>query len=880
LSARSLPLDVSSAAPRRESVAFERAEVEGTVSARFEAIAARHPERIAVRGPEASWTYARLLAAAHRIARALAAENPDPARPVALCASPGPLLFAAMLGTLEAGRFYVPLDPDLGDGWLRSVVGEADAVLALADGSGEAAWRRNAGRGPVLRLERLAAGDRTDPRDGGRPRTSPDDLAYVLFTSGSTGSPKGVLQSHRNLLHNAYKLSHGLGIAPGDRLSLLSSCSFGASVSDVYGALLNGACVCPFSLRGDGLLRLRAFVANEGISILHCVPSVFRRLASSLDGTEDFSKLRMVKLGGESVLSSDYELYRRRFPKTSIFHVGLGATEMSVIRQWFAGPETGCPSPVAPLGYEVDGTEVVLLDEDGAPAPGDTGEIAVVSRTLAVGYWRRPELTAQEFLPAPGRGDGRRMWRTGDLGKLLPDGCLLYLGRLDSRVKVRGHRVELAGVEAALSELPGVREAAVQARDGASPGQTRLVAYVVRDAPGRPDAGSLRRSLRERLAEPMIPSVFVFPEALPRTGNGKIDRGALPAPNTARPETGTPYRAPGDDVEERIAWLFAELLGIDRVGADDDFFDLGGDSLLVVEALLRLSDLFGREIALTEFIEAATPSALASRVRGAAAGAALPSGLIALRGGNGARPIFFAPGGTGDGEDLLDGARLARRLGPGRPVVGFRAGPPPYGSARELATECVRRMRALEPEGPYTLVGECIGGILVHAMALELVASGQEVALLVLLDTPFPDARRRFLHRLHPVREPWGDNLARRLRHHFRAVGRLESGRARYLLEKARVAARAIRSLRWRRRVARQRAEYVRTLLSHGLSRFPGRAHLILSDERRGQDMAARWAPFAASWTIGEVPGDHNTYIREHVDCVAEAMRSWLPRTD
>jgi amino acid adenylation domain-containing protein len=849
------------------------------VTARFEAVAARHAGRVAVHMPQATWTYAQLQTAAHGVAHALLAGNPDRSRPVALCASAGPLLLAAMLGALEAGCFYVPLDPDLGDGWLRSVVDEADAVLTLADGRGAAVWARSGGRGPVLRLEDIVARPTEGPAGGGS-AASPDDLAYVLFTSGSTGSPKGVLQTHRNLLHNAYKLSHGLRIRPEDRLSLLSSCSFGASVSDVYGALLNGASVHPFSLRGDGLLRLRSFVEQEAISILHSVPSVFRRLASSLDGTENFSKLRMLKLGGEPVLSSDYELYRACFPKSSVFHVGFGATEISIIRQWFAGPETGCPWPVAPLGYEVDGTKVVLLDERGEPAAGDTGEIAVVSRTLAVGYWRQPELTAKEFLPAPGHGDGSRMWRTGDLGRLLPDGCLLHLGRLDSRVKVRGHRVELAAVEGLLGGLPGVREAAVAARDGPSPGDNRLVAYVVREEPGRPDGGSLRRSLRERLAEPMIPSIFVFLEALPRTQNGKIDRGALPAPGAARPDMGTPYRAPHDDVEERIAWLFAELLRIDRVGTDDDFFELGGDSLLVVEALLRLSDLFGREVALTEFIEAATPSALASRIRGAGDEARLPAGLITLRSGRGRRPIFFVPGGTGDGEDLLDGARLARRLGPGRAVVGFRAGPPPYGSARELAAEYVRRMRELEPEGPYTLVGECIGGILVHAMAGDLVASGGEVALLVLLDTPFPDARRRFLHRLHPLREPWGDNLARRLKHHYRTVGRLESGRVRYVLEKARVALRAFGSLRRRRRIARQRAEYVRALLDDAPRPFPGHAHLILSQERRGRNVAGSWAPLASSWTIEEVPGDHNTYIREHVDRVAEAMRGWLEKAD
>lgn len=851
------------------ATAFEAGEIEASVVRRFERIVAAHGDREAVRMPGGRWTYAALNAAANRIAHRLLADGSDPSLPVVLCLDAGPHLFAAMLGTLKAGRFYVPIDPALPEGRRRAILVEAEPGLVVAEGAaaGGAPWldgRR------VARAEELLSGG---PGENPPPRVTADDLAYVLFTSGSTGAPKGVVQTHRNLLHNTFKLTSGLGIGPEDRLSLVASPSLGASVSDVFGALLNGAAVCPLSLKGDGVLRLRFFLQDEGITILHCVPGVFRRFAASLDGGEDLSRLRLVKLGGEAVLRSDFELYRERLPRDCVFHVGLGATEVGVIRQWFAGRDASFPGRIAPVGYAVDGTEVLLLDEAGRPARGDTGEIAVVARSLPVGYWRRADLTARAFPPAPGR-PGMRMFRTGDLGRLLPDGCLLYLGRNDSRVKVRGYRVEIAEVEAALASLPAVREAAVVADEG--PGGTRLVAYVAPAAPA-PGVGSLRRALGALLPDPMIPARFVFVESLPRTDGGKVDRAALPRPGAARPELETPFADPADALEGRVAGLFADLLDLEGVGADDDFFDLGGDSLLVVEALLRLKEEFGREIAVTDFIEASTPAALAARLRDGAPGRA--SDLVVLqRGTVEGPPVFLVPGGTGEGEDLLVVARLARFLGPEHTVLAFRSGPSPGGAPSVKAAEYIERLKAAAPQGPYWLVGECVGGILAHAIAGELDARGERVALLALLDTPFPTPRRRLLHWVHWLRSPWGDNIVRRIGHHRRAVGRLESGRARYVFEKGRTALRALLSLgyRERRRLTRRRAAYVGALLAARPQPFRGPALAVLSEERRGQGTASAWAPLVESLTVVDCPGDHHTYIREHAARVAEVLRGWI----
>lgn len=855
----------------RTFVPFEKSEIEQSIGSRFEKIARAHPHRAAVREPGGVLTYAALDAAANRVGRAIVSGLPGGSGPVALLLEAGAPLFAAMLGTLKAGRFYVPLDPALGVARLAAVFRELDAGVLLTDRAHLPAAKSLAGAGvAVWRADEIAARGPSEPL---LLPVSPGALAYVLFTSGSTGSPKGVMQSHRNVLHNLMKLTNGLEIGPDDRLTLLSSPSFGASVSDIFGALVNGAAVCPFSLRGDGLRRLREFLAREGVTIYHSVPSVFRAFCATLGDGPDLSRLRILKLGGEAVLESDFELYRSRFPKSCVFHVGLGSTEMNVIRQWFAGHDTPWPG-APPLGYSVDGTEIVLLDEEGRETTGE-GEVAVVAATLPVGYWKDPARTAEAFPAVAGR-EGVRLYRTGDLARELPDGCLLYAGRRDFRVKVRGHRVEPTQVEAALAAVEGVREAAVVGRLGA--GGMRLVAYVaLREGTGR-GVGALRRALSLLLPDHMVPSSFVFLETLPRTATGKIDREALPAPEPVRPPLETSFVEPRDDVEETVARVFAEVLALDRVGVEDDFFALGGSSLSAIEALARLSSLLDTELSAAELLEAPTPAALAARALRRAA--SLPGGLVRLQEGEkDRRPVFLVPGGAGDGEDLIVGARLARHVGLAFPFYGFRSGPAPHPPVEELAGRHVRQLRAAAPAGPYLLVGECVGGILALAMARRLREEGEEVALLALLDTPFPTRRRRWLHALRWLRAPWGDNLVRRLRHHGRVLRALDpGGRRAYAAEKVRVAARAVAPGRRaaERPARRQRASYVGRLLAAAPEPFGGSVHLLESEEGRRQAVAAAWSRILTRVTIARVPGDHATYIREHVDSVAGVLRAWL----
>jgi amino acid adenylation domain-containing protein len=856
------------------SFAFDPSEIEQSVGARFEEVARRFPERPAVREPGRVTTYAELAAASDRMARALAERLRGAPGPVVLLLPAGAPLFASMLGALRAGRFYVPLDPALPPARLEATVRVLDAAVLLTDRDGLDLGRRLAGEGvPAWAVEELLA---SSPAPDAAAPVSPDDLAYVLFTSGSTGAPKGVMQSHRNVLHNAMKLANGLAIRPEDRLTLLSSVSFGASVSDIFGALLTGASVCPYSLSGDGLRRLPEFLSREAITIYHSVPSVFRSFSSTLDGCEDLSRLRVVKLGGEAVLASDLELYRRRFPRSCLFHVGLGATEMNVIRQWFADHETPWPGG-SPLGYAVDGTEVVLLDEAGNPTEGE-GEIGVVARTLAVGYWKDPSGTAATFLPVPGL-PGARLYRTGDLGRMLPDGCLLHIGRKDERLKVRGHRVETAEVEAALLAVPGVDEAAAAGID--TPEGARLTAWVVRGFPDGPGIGELRRALSEKLPGYMVPSSFVFLAALPRTPTGKVDRKSLPEPGRSRPPLEFAPREPRSEAEATAARAFAQVLGLEPVGVEDDFFELGGDSLSAVELLVSLSDALGAELSAADLLEAPTPAALAARA--GREGGEPPGSLVRLQEGD-RKPVFLVPGGAGDGEDLFAARRLSRLVGGGFPFLCFRSGPPPHPPVDELAARCIGELRAAAPRGPYVLVGDCVGGILAFAMARRLRSEGEEIALLALLDTPYPALGRRFQSGLLR-RAPWADRLLQRLfyfrdrlRYHAGVFRDLRGGRLAYALRVAGVGARGFAPAETarEREAADRRASYVGALLGWRPASFDGRLCVVESEEGRRRGYGEAWSRLAAGSEIVRVPGDHASFILEHGKLVASALERWL----
>jgi amino acid adenylation domain-containing protein len=618
--ARATPPSVG---PTNPFVVFPREDVDGSVPARFERQVEIHAGRIAVKTGAHTLTYAELNRAANRIAHAILARRGADPEPVALLLEHGTPMVAALLGVLKAGKFYVPLDPSYPHARLVYMLEDSESGLVLTS------------RRLHLLAEQLATRDQAlldiddlGPEDEDTPglAIAPDAFLDILYTSGSTGRPKGVVENHRNVLGFTRARTNSCHFAADDRLSLLQSFSFSGCATPLFGALLNGAALYPHDLRATGPMDLGQWLIQEEITVSFMVASTFRQMASTLTGEERFPRLRLLRIGGEPVYPRDVALYKRHFGHGCLLLNSLGSSEMKNISEYFIDERTEIAGEHVPVGYPVDGVQVLLLDENGRPvARGEIGEIVVKTRYIAPIYWRRPEETRATFLPDPAGGD-ERLYRTGDLGRVLPDGALVHLGRRDAQVKVRGHRIEIADVESAVLDLPEVEQAAVVARSTES-GTSRLIAYLV-PAAGPMPVARLRRRLLERLPDYMVPAVFVWLDALPLNSSGKVDRRNLPDPAGARPDVESPYVAPRNSIERAVAAIWAEVLQLERLGVEDNFLELGGDSLQATRVLVRIRAAFGADIPLREMFAAHTvaeqAAALAGRQAAGDSGSAEP----------------------------------------------------------------------------------------------------------------------------------------------------------------------------------------------------------------------------------------------------------------
>ncbi|HEY3570033.1 MAG TPA: amino acid adenylation domain-containing protein [Thermoanaerobaculia bacterium] len=547
--------------------------------------AARQPEKPALVAAAETVSYGEMDLRANRLAHGLIRRGAGPERVVAVCLERSPAVAVACLAVLKTGAAYLPLDPLHPPERRAAMVADAGAVAVID-------------RGELAVLEE-AAGEETAPSV----RPGAEGLAYVIFTSGSTGRPKGSGVSHAGLANLCayYAAVHGLG--PDDRHLQIGAPGFDLVVSEIWPALAAGATLCfaPADAAGSPP-RLLDWLRGAEVTAAF-LPTPLREVL--LDEPDAAAiPLRSLSTGGDRLT--------RRPPEAAPWTLWnfYGPSECTVMS---TGGEVGpAEEGVPPIGRPVAGARVYLLDRGGSlTPPGAPGELWVGGAPVGRGYLGRPELTADRFRPDPFGPPGARLYRTGDLARFRPDGQLDYLGRIDNQVKIRGFRVELGEVEAALLALPQVREGVVAARE-VSPGDKRLVAYVV-GREGEVPAAELRDALRRALPEGMIPAVFVALPALPRSANGKVDRKALPAPEWTK-EGGSAGTAPRTPLEEMLAGLWAELLGRDRIGVDEDFFESGGHSLLATRLVARVRAAFGVELPVRAVFEAPTVAELAARI--------------------------------------------------------------------------------------------------------------------------------------------------------------------------------------------------------------------------------------------------------------------------
>jgi amino acid adenylation domain-containing protein len=592
--------------PKNAFNPFTNTAIEQSIVTRFEQQVKQYATHVAVKDSYMTFTYEALNQNANRVAHALMKRR-RLEEAVVLLLDQDAALLVAILGILKAGKIYVPLDYWHPEDRIKYMVTDAQASAILTNSRHLALAERLAGSGcDVLNIDEL---DMNLCSENHNLLLSPDTLAYIYYTSGSTGQPKGVVDTHRNVLHNIMRYTNTLHICPNDRLSLLQSASFSGAVSNIFGALLNGASVFPFDLHEQGMGSLGAWLRQEEITIYHSVPMIFRNF---LNGTERFPNLRVVRLEGDQAAPIDVELYKKYLGSDCILVNGLGATETGITRQLFINKQTLLTQNVVPVGYAVEDMEILLLGDDNiVVGSNDVGEITVKSRYLASGYWRRPDLTSAAFLPSS-EGDVR-MYRTGDLGRMLPDGALIHLGRKNFQSKIRGHTIDFAEVEAALLQIGTLKEVVVVIRED-RPGDQRLVAYLVPDDKLALSVSMMRQLLAETVPDYMIPSIFILLEALPLSPNNKLDRRALPAPNGTRPNLQEAFVAARTSEEELLVDIWTAVLNVEQVGVHDNFFDLGGHSLLVAQVINQVRDLFQVELPLKVFFNKPTIAGVAEQI--------------------------------------------------------------------------------------------------------------------------------------------------------------------------------------------------------------------------------------------------------------------------
>ncbi|HEV2146075.1 MAG TPA: amino acid adenylation domain-containing protein [Longimicrobiaceae bacterium] len=700
----------------------------------FEEQAARTPDRVAVRCGERTLTYAALDGEAGRFAHHLRGRGVLPGERVGVCVERSAEMMVALLGVLKAGAAYVPLDPsypperlslvleDAGIGVLVTqeslrtrLPGHAAGVVSLDADAEEIA------RSPATPVSGAAA----DPRGP----------AYVIYTSGSTGRPKGVVVPHRAVVNFVCSIRERPGVSAGDVLAAVTTLSFDISVLELFVPLTAGGevAVMPREVVTDGAL-LAEELERCGATILQGTPALWRLLLEG--GWEGKPGLTML-CGGEAL---PWELAARLLERGGSLWNMYGPTETTI---WSAVHRVGPTDGAAVIGGPVDGTQLYVLDAGLRPVPqGVPGELYIGGDGVADGYLGRPELTAERFVPDPfGDRPGARLYRTGDVVRGSGAG-MRFLGRTDQQMKVRGHRIEPGEIEAVLVRHPAVAQAVVVARADAS-GEKRLAAYVVAEPGAAPVAEALQAHAREHLPAYMVPSLFVVLDAFPLTPNGKVDRKALPDPASAPRVVSERYVAPATATETAVVEVWEALLGVSPVGVLDDFFLLGGHSMLAVRMMAQLRRRFGVELPLAILFERPTVRDLA-RVIGEDAQPGRWSPLVPIQPQGTRTPLFFV---HPVGGQVLCYADLARSLGTDQPFYALQAsGLAEVGdrevSIEEMAAEYVSAIREVQPHGPYVLGGWSFGGFVAFAMAQQLREAGEEVALLVLLDSESPEAAR------------------------------------------------------------------------------------------------------------------------------------------
>ncbi len=831
------------------------------LAALFSRRAATQPDATAVIDGGRRLTYAEIEQRANQVANHLVGAGLKPGQFVGVRGECSARFVWEILGVLRAGGAYVPVpddEPAERLKWIR----QSCAVL-LPD----AAVYEGASTAPVDR--------KTDA-------TSP---AYLLFTSGSTGTPKGVVVPHRAVTRLVWNTDY-VTFREDDVVAFASNPNFDATTFEIWGALLNGGAlvVTPRDtlLSPDALAR---HIEWHHITVMFLTTSLFNRLAHEAPAM--FAPLRTLVFGGEAADAASIRLVLEHGKPRTLVN-GYGPTETTT----FAVCHTigKLDGDAVPIGRPIANTSVFILDGALQPSPmGVPGEIHIGGPGVALGYHEAPELTAAKF-PTTEFG---RLYRTGDLARWLADGTIEYLGRRDSQVKLRGFRIELGEIESALKRHPQVRQAAVVAQSQNGHVES-LSAFVVPQRGQRADNEELRKFLTQHLPAHMIPSAFVCLEALPLTANGKLDTRMLPPPNTG--SGATESIAPRNNDERRVAEIWSRVLRRPAPSVREDFFASGGHSLLALRMLSEIRREIGVEIPAQRLFETPTIEGLAAFVTEHSVFERRPGNFLVQiqRGESSTPPLFLIPGGWGGETEFLVYGGLSRQIDPAMPVWGLRArgtrsGELPHMSVSEMAGDYVREIRRVQPHGPYRIAGECVGGICAYEIASLLEKEGEEVALLVLLDTVVP-AQRHLKDYIdseaqRQAAEARRASMPNRIRHHLRKMSGLSLGKKigyifSRLLNRGKTGRPAEAPVVEQH--PRGQKDYPITLLRHTLeSAYHGTVTLLIDEESSQAHGKLGWDKMPLGHLETHIlPGTHLSYIRENAATTAAKLREIIAQAN
>lgn len=729
----------------------------------FEEQAARRPHSCAALLGSESLSYRQLNTRANQLARYLRESGVKPETLVAVCLERSLDAIVAFLAILKAGGAYVPLDPAYPAERISYILSDSGCRLLISNQ--HAIEHTSPGDTPVLLM------DAPPPEVAGfsgenlEPIATSGNLAYVIYTSGSTGKPKGVQVEHRNVINFLHSMQKEPGIDEGDVVASVTTLCFDIAGLEIHLPLATGACIAVISQEEavDGN-KLRRRIEQSRVTLMQATPATWRLL---LQAEWPGDKNLRILCGGEAFPG---DLAAELLPRCKALWNMYGPTETTI---WSAIYRVTEPQANIPIGKPIANTHFHIVQENlQSVTPGGEGELLIGGYGVARGYANRAELTAEKFIPDPFCRDGGRLYRTGDLARLDGDGTVVFLGRIDHQVKIRGYRIELGEIEFVLAQHPSVKQCVAVARED-SPGDKRLVAYVVPATNEKPQSRKLRGYIQAKLPEYMVPSAFVLLAAMPLTPNGKVDRRALPAPARENAMLDHEYVAPRSAVEKKLTHIWESTLGIAPIGIRDNIFELGLDSIMAARLSASIEKDLGRDLPPGPLFRAPTVELLAELLNQQGPSSRRWTSLVAVQPQGTKTPLFCAHGAAGT---ILFFHELANHLAPERPVYAFQAQglhgrDLPHTSIEEMAAHYIQEMRTVQPRGPYLLAGWCFGGLVVFEMAQQLRRMGEMVDLLAMFNAPSaPEYEYR-----PPVAElaPVADRVRERLQE-FRSLSSIQ----------------------------------------------------------------------------------------------------------